>query len=431
MPKPREIAVRVLQRREHGGAFVEELLEDALDRNALSPVDRRLVQELVYGVVRHQATLDWLIDRKATGRAQKPSLRILVRLGLYQLFWLDRIPDHAAVHETVQIARHLGFAAQAGFVNAVLRGYSRERDATAALLDELKSRTPSLGYSHPAWLCDRWEQRWGRQPMLRLLEWNNTAPKNFARVNALKTDAAQLATRWQNEGVSFAPRSWDWTGDRLVCELESHPPLSRLPSFQEGWFYVQDPSTLLAVHELDPQPGENVLDFCAAPGGKTTFVAQRMQNRGRIIAQDIHPERLELIRENCARLGVTNVETALVSEDASASGSSPFDRILVDAPCSNTGVMRRRVDLRWRLRLTEIERLSAAQLEMLQQAARALKPGGTLVYSTCSLEPEENHAVVEEFLTRHPAFRLERERTLLPFVDGVDGVCVARFKRMS
>lgn len=423
--------MQVLQRREHGGAFVEELLEEALNRNALSPVDRRLVQELVYGVVRHQATLDWLIDRKATGRAQKPSLRILMRLGLYQLFWLDRIPDHAAVHETVRITKHLGFAAQAGFVNAVLRGYARERDATTALLDELKAQTPSLGYSHPAWLCDRWEQRWGRQPMLRLLEWNNTSPKNFARLNALKTDAARLATRWQNEGVSFAARSWDWTGDSVVCELEGHPALNRLPSFQEGWFYVQDPSTLLAVHELDPQPGEHVLDFCAAPGGKTTLVAQRMQNRGRITAQDIHPERLELIRENCARLGVTNVETALVSEGASASASAPFDRILVDAPCSNTGVMRRRVDLRWRLRLTEIERLSAAQLEMLQQAARALKPGGTLVYSTCSLEPEENHSVVETFLSRHPAFRLERERTLLPFVDGVDGACVARFKRVS
>ena len=226
--------------------------------------------------------------------------------------------------------------------------------------------------------------------------------------------------QWAAEKVKFAARTWDWTGHCVVFELESHPPLATLHSFQQGMFYVQDPSTLLAVRELNPQPGETVLDLCAAPGGKTTYIAQRMENRGRIIAADNQPERLALVRENCARLGVTCVET----EDASPALN--YDRILIDAPCSNTGVMRRRVDLRWRVRPEEITRLRTTQLELLHQAATKLAPGGTLVYSTCSLEPEENTDVIQEFLRDHPQFKLENERELLPFIDCVDGAYVAK-----
>ena len=220
----------------------------------------------------------------------------------------------------------------------------------------------------------------------------------------------------------------DWVEENLVFELKSHPPLGRLPSFQQGLFYVQDPSTLLAARELDPQRGESVLDLCAAPGGKLTYIAQLMGNEGRLLAHDTAPERLELIEQNCARLGVTCVQTVLPST-LNPPPSTVFDRILIDAPCSNTGVMRRRVDLRWRIRPGEIARLRAAQGELLRQAASLLKPGGTLVYSTCSLEPEENGEVVNEFLGEHTDFRLERTRELLPFVEGVDGTYVARMVR--
>ncbi len=256
--------------------------------------------------------------------------------------------------------------------------------------------------------------------------WNNTPPPTFARINLLKTDAAKLATQWEFERVKFAARSWGWTGDGMVFQLDSHPSLAAMRSFQQGLFYVQDPSTLLAVQELDPQPGESVLDLCAAPGGKTTFIAQRMQNRGRITAQDNRPERLELIRENCTRLGITCVETSVAPSGIIPNPAKRFDRVLVDAPCSNTGVMRRRVDLRWRIRPEEIERLRTEQLELLRQAAPRLKPGGTMVYSTCSLEPEENTEVVKQFLAEQPQFKLEEERELLPFVDGVDGAYVAK-----
>jgi 16S rRNA (cytosine967-C5)-methyltransferase len=419
--------VRLLQR-DAGGDFMETRLEAALAESRLSAADRHLCQELAYGIVRWQATLDWLIARKTKGRVQKPMLQNLLRLGLYQIFWLDRIPDHAAVNETVELARQSGLHSQAGFVNAVLRGYLRESEATQRLLVELKTQQPYLGYSHPGWLVERWQKRWGADRAAQLMEWNNRPPKSFARVNTLKADPAKLLTQWRDEGVEYDFVRKDWIEENLVFELKSHPPFGQLPSFQQGLFYVQDPSTLLAARELDPQRGESVLDLCAAPGGKLTYVAQLMGNEGRLLAHETAPERLKLIEQNCGRLGVTCVQTVLPST-LNSQPSTVFDRILIDAPCSNTGVMRRRVDLRWRIRPKEIGRLRATQGELLRQAASLLKQGGTLVYSTCSLEPEENGEVVNGFLGEHPDFRLERTRELLPFVEGVDGTYVVRLMR--
>ncbi|MGA9452203.1 MAG: 16S rRNA (cytosine(967)-C(5))-methyltransferase RsmB [Verrucomicrobiia bacterium] len=487
---PRQIAVRILQRWRADGWFIEDLLENALAGAQLSPADRALCHEIVYGVVRWRATLDWLIARKTGGRKQKPALQNLLRLGLYQIFWLDRIPGHAAVNETVELARQNGFGAQAGFVNAILRGYLREADATGKLLSDLKISEPALGWSHPAWLVARWQKRWGLERSAQLLAWNNTPPKTFARVNRLKTDAGGLLEKWREENVEydfvrsggrqtaaflaeaessgFLPKAA--TVENLVFELKSHPPLASLESFRQGWFYVQDPSTLLAVCKLGPQPGETILDLCAAPGGKTTFIAQLMNNQGRIVAMDNSRDRLKLLEENCVRLGVTCVELAahdllrphpdplprereqqrttheisnpvrsanrltaippLPTGEGRGEGKL-FDRILVDAPCSNTGVMRRRVDLRWRIQPKEIGRLCKVQRDLLRPAARQLKTGGVLVYSTCSLEPEENSEVVKRFLAEHNDFKLESEQELLPFVNHVDGAYVARLKRLT
>jgi 16S rRNA (cytosine967-C5)-methyltransferase len=423
---PRQIALRILGQRKIGGAFVEDLLESALANARLSSADRGLCQEIVYGVVRWQAALDWLIAQKTGGREQKLPLQNLLRLGLYQIFWLDRIPDHAAVHETVELAKQSGFGPQAGFVNAILRGYLREADETKKSLTELKISNPAIGFSHPQWLVEKWQKRFGAEKTLQLLEWNNTPPKTFARVNILKMDAGKLIEKWRDENVEYDFVRRDWLEENLVFELKSHPPLNLLTSFRDGWFYIQDPSTLLAVRELNPQSGETILDLCAAPGGKTTFIAQLMNDEGKIIACDISEERLKLIQENCARLGVTCVEPILFS--ALDLRPSAFDRILVDAPCSNSGVMRRRVDLRWRISSEEISRLRQAQLDLLKLAVTKLKSGGVLVYSTCSLEPEENSEVVKEFLREHADFKLESERELLPFADNVDGAYVARLK---
>ena len=463
--KPRQIAAQIFQRRATGSDFVEDLLESALARAQLSNPDRGLCQELVYGVVRWQATLDWLIARKTPGRTQKVQLQNLLRLGLYQIFWLDRIPNHAAVNETVEQAKQGGFGPQAGFINAILRGYLREFDATKTLLADLKTSQPHIGYSHPEWLVARWQKRWGAEKAGQLMDWNNAAPKTFARINDLKfyrehpaadggtrhsvraealdtrsatprvtlftfvKDTGELLTQWRNENVDYDFVRRDWFEENLIFELKSHPPLAKLPSFQQGLFYIQDPSTLLAVRELNPQPGEAILDLCAAPGGKLTYMAQLMRNEGRLIAHDTFPDRLKLIEENSTRLGVTMVKTILPSP--LAPHPSPLDRVLVDAPCSNTGVMRRRVALRWRIRPEEIDRLRATQLDLLHQAAAHLKPGGTLVYSTCSLEPEENEAVVREFLSGEKNFRLEAQRELIPFADATDGAYVAKIIKAS
>ncbi len=261
--KPRQIAARVLQQRCASGEFIEDLLEIALQGAQLSPADRALCLEIVYGVVRWQAALDWLIARKTDGREQKSGLQNLLRLGLYQIFWLDRIPNHAAVHETVELAKYNGFGAQAGFVNAILRGCLREAGETEKLLAELKTTQPAIGWSHPEWLVARWQRRWGAERTAQLLEWNNTPPKTFARVNTLKTDAGKLIEKWRDENVEYDFVRRDLFGradlpvgldarqrvptdfENLIFELKSHPPLSSLASFRDGWFYVQDPGTLL------------------------------------------------------------------------------------------------------------------------------------------------------------------------------------------
>jgi len=425
---PRQIAARVLSQRQTSSEFTENLLDIALATARLSSVDRGLCHELVCGVVRWQATLDRLIARKTDpARELRPALKNLLRLGLYQIFWLDRIPPHAAVHETVEQAKRSGYGSQAGFINAILRGYLREADEIRKILADMKTSQPALGWSHPDWLVEKWRRQFGDEKTRQLLAWNNTPPKTYARVNTLKTDAARLVERWREENVEYDFVTRDWTGENLAFELKSHPPLNSLGSFRDGGFYLQDPSTLLAPVLLAPLAGEAILDACAAPGGKTTFIAQLLDNEGRISACDLDPHRLKLVKENCVRLGVTCVETAQHSQLQTE--NSKFDRILLDAPCSNTGVMRRRVDLRWRIQAAEIERLRATQLELFRQAAPKLKAGGVIVYSTCSLEPEENSEVVKTFLAAHPDFELETERQLLPFVDGVDGAFVARLQR--
>jgi 16S rRNA (cytosine967-C5)-methyltransferase len=451
---PRQIAARILSQRQTSGEFTENLLETALASARLSPADRGLCHELVCGVVRWLATLDCLIARKTDpARQQRPALVNLLRLGLYQIFWLDRIPPHAAVHETVELAKQAGHGSQAGFINAVLRSYLREAVAIKKILADMKRSQPALGWSHPEWLVEKWRRQFGEEKTRELLAWNNLPPKTYARVNALKLDdgtgaptpagrdapqapatakmkeAGDLLTRWREENVEFELFERDWTGGNMVFELKTHPSLARLGSFQNGWFYVQDPSTLLAPMLLDPQPGETILDLCAAPGGKTTLLAQRIHNQGSIVASDADLNRLKLVRDNCIRLGVTCVEfdNNLPSPD----DGRKYERILVDAPCSNTGVMRRRVDLRWRIQPAELKRLSATQLELLHQAATRLAAGGVLVYSTCSLEAEENSERVRQFLEEQPGFRLETARQLLPFTDGVDGAYVARLKHVG
>ena len=423
---PRQIAARLLASPFGPADFLEHRLESDPAVRALPSNDRRLVQELLFGVTRWRMTLDWLIARKTDGRTQPPVLQHLLRLGLYQLYFLDRIPGFAAVNETVELARELGFSRSTGFINAVLRSHLREHAALSQELLALRHTDPATGWSHPQWLVDRWSRTLDAESLQKLLGWNNSPPHTFARANLLLTTADALSADWKSEGVGANRIQQDWIPEGLMFEIGEHPPLASLPSFQKGGFYLQDPSTLLAVHELGARPGETILDACAAPGGKTAYIAQQLGNQGRIVARDTAGDRLERLVENCARLGIRCVEHVDLSAPLAPES---FDRILIDAPCSNTGVLRRRVELRWRLRDSELVRLAAEQRTLLEETAPLLKPGGTLVYSTCSLEPEENIAQATAFATSHPEFSLLRTRQLHPVIDGVDGAFVAVFER--
>ena len=421
--KPREIAVRILRTWANESVSAGTLLSKALPQ--LSGPDRGLCQELVLGVIRRLATLDWLIEQKTDGRRQQPLAQTLLRLGLYQIFFLDRVPDHAAVNEMVNIARQHDLDRQSGFINAVLRNCLREREAWVKRLEELRERQPAIGYSHPQWLVQRWQGRWA--DCRPLLEWNNQPSPIYARRNTLRATVGELEAQWESEEIIFEAATFPWLGAGLMYRIEVNGSPAALTSFEEGKFYIQDPSTLASIQELDPRSGENILDLCAAPGGKATAIAQRMQDSGSVLATDIDDTRLTRLRENIDRLGITCIQPMpLHRVDLNTAG--PFDRVLVDAPCSNTGVMRRRVEVRWRLRARELPVLARKQLDLLKRAAKLLKPGGVLVYSTCSLETEENEEVIETFLKIHRHYRQETARTITPMKDGVDGAFVARLR---
>lgn len=375
----RHVALDLLQQWSRSHRLADELLAENPGMAKLPAADRALAMELFYGCLRQRLALDFLVDQQVD-RPPRAIVRDILRLGLYQLIFL-RTPAHAAVHETVALAKQHASTAEAGFVNAVLR-----RADPAAL----ERAEPWVRLSHPQWLYNRHGAAW--------CEWNNQPPPVYVRGHQ------------------------PWPG--VLAPTDLHPLCYRVvdaPKFfaAPGKYYVQDPSTLLAVDILDPQPGESVLDLCAAPGGKTTYIAQKMQDQGRIVATDSAAVRLKLVVENCRRLGVKIVTVARDLPE------EQFDRVLVDTPCSNTGVMRRRPDLRWRITLAEIARLAQTQRRLLAAAATLTRPGGVLVYSTCSLEPEENEQVAGQL----PGFMREASRALVPPRDGIDGAFVVRYRR--
>lgn len=395
----REVALELLQRWSRSRRLADQLLEEHPAVSALSPADRALATELFYGCLRQKLALEFLVARFVP-KPPRPLVNHLLHLGLYQLFFL-KTPAHAAVNETVALAKRRTSRAEARLVNAVLR---------RADVGVLAAAEPWVRWSHPKWLWDRWVARWGVEETEKLCHWNNLPPPLYAR--------GELPWPGVLEPTPLHPGCYRVT-DAAKFFAGSHR------------YYVQDPSTLIAVDVLDPQPGESVLDLCAAPGGKTTYLAQKMQNRGRIVAADLSLRRLRLVEENCRRLEITNVATvACDGTQADRCFREPFDRVLVDAPCSNTGVMRRRPDLRWRLNESEIERLARLQENLLAAAGSLTRRGGVLVYSTCSLEPEENERVAERFRELHPEFTLEATRSTFPPRAGQDATFVARFRRL-
>jgi len=408
----RRVALAALRTWRREKEFADAVISSALSKAEFQSADRAFAVELFYGVVRNRTLLDFWIRELRRGRVDE-DLRDILRIGLYQLF-IAKTPEHAAVYETVDLSPKR----QHAIINAILRSAARDR---RSLQRRANSQSLDVRTSHPQFLIERWTKQFGGGAAEALCTWNNQAPPIYARINRLKIDRQSFLERYRNAR----------TLPKVSNFVELPAPANAL---DQGDCYVQDPSTSIACELLQTKPGEKILDACAAPGGKTGYLAELMANQGLLIACDREPARLNLLDENLARLGVRIakivchdwMKSAVPPEILSA---APFDRILIDAPCTNTGVMRRRVDVRWRLKPADFNRMRARQIEITRAVIPFLKPGGILVYSTCSLEREENEDVVQTLLRVMSILQLEEERRSTPFQDNFDGAFGARFRR--
>lgn len=451
-PSPARLAaVRALLAVERG-ADPREALDRALADRSLDPRDRALATELVYGTTRWRGTL----DRALAGVADRPlerlpaAIRQVLRLAAYQVLVLERVPARAAVHQAVELARRFGHEGTARYVNAVLRALLRSPDPLR-LPDPERDPAAYLAvrHAHPEWLVRRYLARLGREATEALLAANNAAPALGVRVNPLRADAPRVADALARAGLQVEPGRWLDGALRVRGGLTPR----RWPGFDAGWFTVQDEGSMLPALVLSPEPGDRVLDACAAPGTKSGQLAERMADRGEVLAVDVDQDRLARVAENARRLGLRSIRT--LAADArrlgAMDGLGTFDRALVDAPCTGLGTLARRPDLRWRRREEDVALLSTLQREILLGVAERLRPGGVLVYSTCTTEPEENRRVVEAFLASRPDFRPEPLRPhlpprlrewlggrlgpddwdlqLWPHLDGCDGFYLARLVR--
>lgn len=406
----RALALTALRQWRTSQQFADAILARLLRSADLAAPDRAFVTELFYGVLRNLSLLDFWVAELRSSHLDDDA-RDLLRLGIYQLFLLQTA-EHAAVFETVELA---GTRARS-LVNGVMRTALRKQKELCekACAQDLDVRT-----SHPRFLIDRWQENFGPENTAALCGWNNQPAPIYARINRLKISVDEFLAQ-----LGSAKHG--------VPAEENFVRLASIPNdaLAAGHCYIQDPSTGAACVLLDPRPGELVLDACAAPGGKTAYLAELMQNTGSILACD-REGRIRTLQDNLERLGVGIAQC--VQHDWAGGNPPPndaaFDRILVDAPCSNTGVMRRRVDVRWRLSANDFLRMQAEQLRILRATIPLLKLGGTVVYSTCSIEPEENEEVVRLVIREFPFLKLLDQISLLPFRDGVDGAFAAKLVR--
>jgi 16S rRNA (cytosine967-C5)-methyltransferase len=406
------------------------------------PRTGRQVREYVAGVTRWRRWLDFLIDHFYRGQAMQmePTLRQVLRIGLYDLFLLDT-PPHAALHEAVELAKRLVRPGAGGLVNGILRSALRAAGDLPQPAMQDEAERLAIRYSHPTWMVRRWLERYGAEETRRLLEANNARPVYGVRVNTHHITPEAFHARLDEEGISWeaSPYLDDFVRIRRL------QPVIQAGLLADGSCMVQDEGAGLVVRLLDPQPDETVLDACAAPGGKALYAASRMQGRGRVLAYDVHPGRIRLVSQAAGTLGLTNVvaEAADLRDLAGQQPPPAADRVLLDVPCSGLGVLAKRADLRWQRTPEDMAELVALQDDLLDAAAALVRPGGVLVYSTCTIEPEENEDRVSAFLERHGAFvqrsagglvpeglaTAEGFYAALPHRDGIDGAFAARLER--
>ena len=431
-PSARTIALSLLVESVKSEEEVDVLFDRAFARCAFDRRERALAVELTSGVLRRLATIDWLLEPVLDRPLHRlpVALQMVLRLGAYQLLFLDRIPESAAVNESVNLAKAIAGTVGRDWsrlVNAVLRGLLRSPPRPWPSMDQDPAQALAVRYSVPIWLSRRWMDRLGPAAAEAACEGVSIVPPMTLRVNRLITTRKTLLDKFAQAGIVAKPTCISPFG----IVLEEGGPVPSLPGFQEGDFYVEDEAAQLIPPLLDPQPGDIVLDACAAPGGKSTHLADLMQNKGVIYAVDRKGARLDLLRNNCRRLGIQMVvpivgdirqrdewipliETAKLPSIKKNRVGAAVDRILVDAPCSGLGVLRRHPEAKWRKDDQTLPRHQALQCQILKAVAPCLRPGGVLVYSTCSTEPEENEEVIERFCRAHVEFQRESVVSWLP-----------------
>ncbi len=392
---------------ESTGADLSALMNDVLSAAHFERRDQALITELVYGVTRQRALLDWWIDRFSRVKRVKKTIRLILRLALYQVVFLDRIPDYAIVNSAVHSAKAAEGVGAGGFVNALLRNVIRAKNN----LPQPEGKDPvqeiALSTSHPVWMVKRWFSRWGEARTRALCRSNNLTPPMTLRVNRLKTNREALMAELLAQGAAVEPASL--SPDALMAGGLS---VSGLAAFERGEFYVQDEGAQICAYLLDAKPGECILDLCAAPGGKTTHLAEITEGKAEILATDRSAARLVLLKENLKRLQSPNVKVVPLAEVLAE--DRQYDRILVDAPCSALGILRRIPEGKWSKKAKMIQEYAKIQLEILNEALPRLKPGGCLLYLTCSTEREENEAVAETFSMQHAQMQREDLSEALP-----------------
>lgn len=405
----REVAVRVLREVDFGGAKSDAAIATHFSSSQLDAVDKAFAMHMVYGTLREKMKIDYIIQQfyKHDYNKMDADIKNILRIGVYQLFYLSKVPKWAAVNESVELAKRLKNQFLANLVNGVLRNIANNVESVSF---KVKGGTfadqVALQYSHPKWLLDRWLQRFGFSEAQELMTANNQIPRISFRINQLKTSVAEFRETLAQRRIAFqeSPVFGFVSPDRFF-DMEEF--------LKQGLVSVQSESQGMACLLLAPRSGERILDMCAAPGGKSTFLAELMNNDGQVTAIDVSEPKLQQLRSQAETMGIGIIET--VKADARKfSPTEKYDKVLLDAPCSGTGVLARRAELRWRLSPNDIVAMQKLQRELLENAAKCVKDDGVIVYATCSLEPEENHQQIEAFLKAHPEWRVQSASDILP-----------------
>lgn len=438
----RGLAVKILNRIDRTDAYLDKLLEIELKNSELNGKDKALLFEIVHGVIRWLGRIDWILNGFYKGQFSKciPNVKNSMRVALYQILFLDRIPDHAAVNESVEFVKKIQGEKSADLTNAVLRNIIRNRNNIRfPNKDEDQVGYLSAYYSHPNWLVKKWLKRFGYEETEKLLIANNNKPALTLRINKIKTTNDEFKNLLDSVGLKYR----DGIYLKEYIQLSNLTNITDWEYFQKGYFSIQDESTGFACKILDAQPGMKVLDLFAAPGGKTAFIADNMQNEGEIVALDKFEIRLKSLNNNLSRLGIKNVRVEV--KDALEFDENNFDRVLADVPCSGFGTLTKKPDIKWKKDFGDIRKITENQLKFLEKSAHFVKVNGLIVYSTCTTEPEENFEIVKKFLDRNRNFKLlnlkgEIDNSLidengcfqsLPHKHGMDGAFAAKLIRLE